>query len=168
MKVPDLCAQCGHNPPSFHKDIKDSVITWFSLLKLILGVGATITTISYTVPLCSACYRRRQINSRVSKMIFVLGLVMIGVSFASLLGKGPVINIPLLAPLLTQFGVRPKEITFFVLIVVGTLAVCGGLFMGLNKLSSTDGKTLRFYNKDYQKAFAELNPHFVKTKTPRY
>ena len=164
MKIPDLCAQCGQNPPSFQKEIKDSVITWKALLGVILGIGGTMTTISYTVPMCNACHRKRLINKVTSGILVVVGLVIMGVSFASLLGQGPIINIPLLASILARFGIKAQEMTFFVLIILGTAVTAVGVFMSRNKMASTDGKTLRFYNKHYQKAFAELNPHLVKTK----
>jgi hypothetical protein len=166
MQMPHLCVKCGKNPPDFAYTIQQKR-TDFSLLTIItifIGIIATESrTITIRVPMCDACPQQMSRQKWQGGMLFLAGVLMMiaGLWFITL-SPAKFSILPFLSNIGSYFNIPTQGIAFLGMLFLGMIVIFIGVRTGRERLVSTNGETFRFYNKEFQEAFAELNPHLVK------
>ena len=169
--MPDLCARCGQPESIALWEIKHSTRTYDSdpnplvlglqLLLLPFGIHADDAKREHyriPVPVCAACLRLMRLHHSISLALQLSGLVVTGLVSGRYCYK-----------------IVPNSEYFepFIWIVVGLLGGLSGWLAGLVvaeilgfflrvKMVSFDGLHFRFRNQAFHRAFALLNPNWVK------
>jgi hypothetical protein len=166
MQMPNLCAKCGENPPTQAHTIQEQRISLspWTFLTMFIGVGVTNRQIiTYRVPICDDCMAKIRAREhfwtrfiRVGMSLFVIGILLV-------LSQTNALNsIPVFASLGERFNAHPRDLTAIGLMILGFGMMLVTSYMNKTRMASTNGKTFRFYNKRFQKEFAEANPDMVK------
>lgn len=168
IQMPKLCAKCGENPPiKFHtvKEERVSLSPW-TLLTMFFGVALTNRrTITYPVPVCEVCDAKITAKQTFWGRVGAVGIIMVvGAVLLFCSQTTALATIPFFISLSERFKANSRDLIVLALFVVGVIIIFTAMFLGKARFASTNGKTFRFYNKEFQKAFAELNPDLIKRK----
>lgn len=173
VKMPNLCAQCGKNPPDMFIAMEERLTTTRNIVELSVLNKTKVQVLSYQIPLCNQCRQENKVTQNVSDVVRIIALLIflasIAVFILNFIDAKALPSLPWLVSFGARFQVKPKDLgvaAFFAL--MGLAAVVGVVskMISAPRLVYTNGKTFRFYNKDFQRAFGRLNPNLVKTPVP--
>lgn len=152
ITIPKVCCRCAQQ-----QGVHAWKISYFSMPKPggingsgVPGFTIQTTTFPFEVFVCNSC---KQVLARKQTIdaIIAITFALAGLTFGFWAGSGASAE---------DFIFRVVSVVFFG-ILVGSI----GLYATSNfqKLGSYDGGKIKFFNKEYQRQFAILNPSFVES-----
>jgi hypothetical protein len=164
MQMPNVCAKCAENPPTQAYTIQRqqiSISPW-TLLTMFFGVRVmNRKTTFYQFPICSDCDDNIASKKRYWGRVAIIGMILFTAAILLLYSETKALNsVAILATLSERLNSNPLSFTAIVLIIMGMMIMITAANRGAARVVSVsrDGKRFSFYNKEFQKAFKEINP----------